>query len=140
MANNNEGDIPHPDEPVHTILVVDDEPLIRFTISTYLQESGFIVLQAKNADDALAMIQNRDNAIDLIFSDITMPGSIDGLGLANWLRSNRPDLPIILTSSEAKRVAIVRQLFANEPFVVKPYDAELLVAQIARSITSRMAH
>jgi CheY-like chemotaxis protein len=140
MTTDHAGDMRGTDGPIRTILVVDDEPLIRVTISTYLQECGFIVLQAKSADEAVVLIENSANVVDLVFSDITMPGSIDGLGLAHWLRANRPDLPIILTSSESNRVAIVRQLFANEPFMVKPYDADDVVAQIERSISARAAH
>lgn len=138
-TDNNIAGVTSPHGPGRTILVVEDEPLIRITIATYLKVSGFVVLEARDADEALAMIQDSDIVIDLVFSDITMPGSIDGLGLAKWLRANRPALPIILTSGQAKRAETVRELFENEPFMVKPYDAERVVAQIGRSIDARKA-
>src|ERR1700759_156180 len=80
-----------------TILVVEDEVLVRMNIADHLREQGFIVLEAATADEArsvlLAGVQ-----IDLVFSDIMMPGPLDGAGLADWLVAHNPDVPIILAS------------------------------------------
>ncbi len=129
MADVHHFDLPQ--EPIRTILVVEDELLIRLAIVQCLQEAGFIVLEACNADKALSMIGDDDNLIDLVFSDITMPGSLDGIDLAKWIHSHRPELPIILTSGGANRAAAARALLS---FVAKPYDLDRVVAQIGRSL------
>ena len=61
------------------------------------------MLEAGNADEALEIIQHGAVTIDLVFSDVVMPGSMDGFGLAKWIRANRPGLPIILTSGDAAK-------------------------------------
>jgi CheY-like chemotaxis protein len=73
-----------------TILVVEDEFLIRAMLSDYLQECGFKVLEASSGDEAVAIIENVDVVIDLVLTDIRMPGAMDGFGLAQWVRTNRP--------------------------------------------------
>ena len=91
---------PDPEERMPTILVVDDEALIRMSISDFLQECGFNVLEASNAAEALEMIQSDQSVLDLVFSDVRMPGELDGFGLSKWIRENRPDLPVILLSRD----------------------------------------
>ena len=127
-----------PTQRTPTILVVDDEALIRAILSDYLQECGYKVLVGSNAEEAILIIEKSDVIIDLVFSDVRMPGSMDGFGLARWVRVNRPGLPIVLTSDDAKKVSSARELCENEPFMAKPYDLKAVVAQIRASInTSR---
>jgi hypothetical protein len=64
-----------------------------------------------------------------VFSDVQLPGSIDGFGLAKWIRENRPGLHIILTSGDAKK-----KLGENEAFMAKPYDLAMVMAQIRNHI------
>jgi DNA-binding NtrC family response regulator len=129
---------PDPTQRTPTILVVDDEALIRAILSDYLQECGYKVLEGSNAEEAILIIEKSDVIIDLVFSDVRMPGSMDGFGLARWVRVNRPGLPIILTSGDGKKVSSARELCENEPFMAKPYDLKAVVAQIRASInTSR---
>ena len=127
---------PDPNERTPAILIVDDEALIRAMLSDYLQECGFKVLEGSNADEAILIIEKSDVIIDLVFSDVSMPGTIDGFGLAQWIRTNRPGLPIILTSGDTKKVSSAEQLCENEPFMAKPYDLSVVVARIRTSIES----
>jgi DNA-binding NtrC family response regulator len=128
---------PDPDERMPTILVVDDETLIRMAISDFLQECGFKVLEASNAAEALAMIQCDQSVIHLVFSDIRMPGDIDGFGLSKWIRENRSDLPVILTSGDKKKSDAAHELRAQEPFLTKPYDMHIVVGHIRAAIEAR---
>jgi len=84
-------------------------------MSDYLQECGFKVLEASSADEAILIIEKSDVFIDLVFSDVSMPGTIDGFALAHWVRTNRPGLPIILTSGDAKKASSAKQLCESEP-------------------------
>lgn len=99
------------------VLVVDDEPLIRLFLAQELRESGLIVVEAGSADEALMYIRSAAQ-IDLVFTDIQMPGNIDGLGLAQSLKANNPYLPIIITSGMVTPVGF-EEIGA---FLPKPYD------------------
>lgn len=118
-----------------TILVVEDEFLIGAMLSDRLQECGFRVLEASSADEAVAIVENIDVPIDLVLTDIRMPGSMDGLGLAKWLKANRPMMPVILASGHARKTDVAKELCANQTFFEKPYDLEAVVAHI-RTTTS----
>jgi len=83
--------------PAATILVVEDEPLIQLITSEALNESGYRVLVAGDADEAIGIL-SRDASVCLLFTDIVMPGALDGFGLADWAKSVRPDLKVLYTS------------------------------------------
>src|ERR1700722_2890400 len=79
------------------ILVVEDEVLIRFVISEYLRDVGFQVVEAGSADEALEYLGTL-NEVALVFSDVRMPGSLDGIELSQRVRLLYPYLPMILAS------------------------------------------
>ena len=132
MAKRNVQHIAFPDprERSPTILIVEDEALIRIVLSDYLQECGFKVLEAAHADEAVKILEHAYVTIDLVFSDVAMPGMMDGFALARWVRANRRGLPIILTSGDANKAASARELCEGEPFFNKPYDLAGVVSQI----------
>jgi CheY-like chemotaxis protein len=99
-ASRNVSDEPVP-APPPTILVVEDEILVRTVIAAYLRDCGFDVVEAGNADEAVRVLE-AGIRIDIVFSDVNMPGSLDGFGPAQWLRRERPRLKIILTSGAAQ--------------------------------------
>ena len=108
-----------------TILVVEDEVLIRMSLSATLRDEGFFVIEACDADEALVALSTV--AIDLLLTNVRMDGSMDGLELAARVKSTRPDLKIVVVSGhlapeEARDVADV--------FVPKPYLAERVVASV----------
>ena len=72
------------------VLVVEDEVLIRMVIADYLRTCGYRVIEAASADEALVILQHTEFQVDVVFSDIEMPGSMDGFALSKWLRANRP--------------------------------------------------
>ena len=80
-----------------TVLVVEDEVLLRLTIAAYLRDCGYEVIEAADADEAVLVLQQPELDIDVLFTDIEMPGAMDGFGLAQWTRANRPGLDVILT-------------------------------------------
>lgn len=83
----------------HVILIAEDEELVRILVVEYLKDVGFKVIEAANAAHALAVI-NEAGPIDLVFTDIQMPGELDGQGLAHWLQQHRPDVPVLLAEVE----------------------------------------
>jgi DNA-binding response OmpR family regulator len=121
---------PDPGEHKPTLLIAEDEFVIRASLSDYLQECGFKVVEASTAAEAIEIIKKSGVHFDLVFCDILMPGLINGLGLALWIRANRPALPILLTSGDPDKSAAAKTLCENEPFMPKPYDLEAVVARI----------
>ena len=128
---------PDPTERAPMILVVDDEVLIRMVLSDYLQDCGFKVLEAGTVAEAIAIIEASQSIIDLVFSDVNMPGGKDGIELAQWVRTNRPELPVLLTSGDEKKADLAGAICAKEEFLPKPYDHKLAVARVRALIKNR---
>ena len=121
---------PDPKERCPAVLVVEDEVLIRFAIADYLRECGYKVHEAGTAAEAVEILKSDKAPIDLVFSDIRMPGNMNGFGLAQWVRQNRPGLPVVLTSGDSKKSEAAKELCENEPFLAKPYDLQEVVARL----------
>lgn len=81
------------------ILVVEDEALVRLVVVEYLASAGYSVLEAGHAAAAIDTLT--DHSIDVVFSDVQMPGSMDGYGLAEWIETNLPDVAVLLTSGRS---------------------------------------
>ena len=110
--------------------------LIRLHVADTFRDFGFEVLEAADGQDALAHLQ-RDRSIDAVFSDVTLPGQPDGFGLARWIRTNRPGLPVILTSGEVTATHS-QAVSKDEPFFAKPCDYAGVAAFI-RGLLDRCA-
>lgn len=78
-------------------MVVEDEAIIRLMLAGELEDAGCHVLEACSADDAVGQLLQWPN-VGLVVTDVRMPGSIDGIGLARWMKEHRPDVPIVITS------------------------------------------
>jgi two-component system, response regulator PdtaR len=84
-------------QPGSTILVVEDEVLLRMVIADKLRGAGYTVLETANADEAVEVLRHSSD-VRIVLSDIRMPGSIDGAKFAGFVRSEYPALKIVLTS------------------------------------------
>ena len=128
-----------PQDRAPTILIVDDEAHIRLVLSDYLQECGFKIVEAGTAGEAVEIIKRGSITIDLVFSDVQMPGEMDGMGLAKWVRENRSDLPVFLASGDIGKTNIARELCAEEPLFAKPYNLDAVADRIRHAIAARKA-
>jgi DNA-binding response OmpR family regulator len=113
-----------------TILVVEDEVLIRLVIAEYLRQCGYKVHEAAHADEAVAVLQSPDVTIDIVFSDVLMTGTMDGFGLSRWIRDNRPKTQVILTAGIDRSADIAGMLCEAGPLLEKPYDPKKVVDRI----------
>jgi CheY-like chemotaxis protein len=111
-----------------TVLIVEDEFFVRFTTAEFLREEGFEVLEAENADEALDILKSKV-AIDLMFTDVRMPGSMDGVALAGLVRNEWPGIHIILTSGYAPELLSARSV-AEDKVISKPYRQQAVLAAI----------
>jgi CheY-like chemotaxis protein len=114
------------------VLVVEDEQLIRMDTASFLEAAGFAVYEADNAADAIRILE-LDDEIRLIFTDINMPGSMDGLALAHYVRGRWPPVKIIITSGYVKMRG--NDLPVGALFIEKPYHLKYL----AHKMTELMA-
>ena len=115
-----------PAKPRHVVLIVEDEPLVRLTGADLLADAGFEVLEAGNADEALLILEATQE-VRVEFSDVEMPGALDGLGLARNICRRWPSIGIVLTSGHHIREEMIP---GDGKFVAKPYDGQVLVRQI----------
>jgi len=112
------------------VLVVEDEALLRSITGEYLRLSGYVVIEATDAAEAIEVI-GRGERPDVVFSDVSLSGTMDGLSLARWLRRQRPDLHVMLTSGHGKDLRrAAAQLVGGEFFLPKPYHQQELVHRI----------
>ena len=117
-----------PPENRPLVLIVEDEPLIRWNAETALAQAGFAVLSAASADEALVLLESRSD-IGVVFSDVAMPGSHDGATLVVLVRMRWPPIGIVLTSGHDRHLPT--SLTERARFISKPYRDIDLVEAIA---------
>jgi two-component system, response regulator PdtaR len=106
-----------------TVLIVEDEALIREFVAEELEEAGYTVVIANDADQAISILEARQD-IHLVFTDVDMPGSMDGLKLAAAVRDRWPPVHIIITTGKVRPL----QIPAHALFIPKPYLGKNVVA------------
>lgn len=116
-----------------TVIVVEDETLVRMHIAMSLEDEGFIVLEAANADDAMEFLDQHAE-ISLMFTDIDMPGSMDGLKLAEAVRDRWPPIKIIIASGH--RHLRDDLLPIEGKFFSKPYDHAQIISAMKKMLVA----
>ncbi|WP_244532433.1 response regulator [Methylocapsa palsarum] len=112
------------------VLIVDDEPFIRATAEDCLGEAGFDVITATNADNALSVLDARSD-VRVVFTDVQMPGTMDGLGLAQKIHERWPRIGVVVTSGRKRPT---EASLCDDPFLEKPYSPSTLVREIRESV------
>ncbi len=110
-----------------TVLVVEDELLVRMDLAELLRSDGYRVAEAGSADEAIATFE-RLGDIALVCTDVQMPGELDGVGLARWLRREHPSIPIIIISGEVttRRSTRIADAIFDKPV---SHDGLLLIVE-----------
>ena len=114
-----------------TVLVVEDDVLVRAAAVAHLQDCGFSVLEAPSGDQARILMRQTPD-IGVVFSDVQMPGSLDGVALAQWVASECPWVRVLLTSGRS-----VPEQSVAWRFMAKPYTLAELERQLIDLIASR---
>jgi len=126
---------PEPGSPpqLPTILLVEDDLSVRKMARLYLQRRGFRVLEAASGAAARELWQTDSTSIDLLFTDMVLPGDLNGLELAGELKLLRPDLKVLFCSGFSRDRAIqMPDWVTSENYLTKPFDLEMLVKTIRR--------
>ena len=116
-------------DDIRTVLVVEDEILVRIMVAEELRDAGMRVIEAGSADEAMAHLR-AGNRVDFVFTDIELPGSMNGIELARRLQADFPELKLLMTSGRlpAQEAATLRQ------FIPKPYDMTDVIARIRAAL------
>lgn len=114
------------------ILLVEDEWLIRTMLAEELVNSGFAVREAEDSDQASDLIAQEAAMFSLLVTDIHMPGTLNGIGVARLLRALRPDIPVIYTTGRPDVLNSLGPLGDKEVLLPKPYELSDLLITVRR--------
>jgi CheY-like chemotaxis protein len=117
--------------PAPTVLIVDSDVLVRMAVAAYLRDCGYRALESRTAAEAIRILEC-GVGVDVLFSDVNLSGAMDGFGLAQWIRRERPWTRVILTSSVRRTAHEAGALCENGPLLAKPYDHRDLEQRIRR--------
>jgi DNA-binding NtrC family response regulator len=115
-----------------TVLLVEDDVLVRLDLAEELRARGVGVIEAADAEQATRALES-GKRVDLVVSDVQMPGAMDGFGLAAWIWLRRPGIKVVLTSAHF-HAARRSGLDGDAIFIEKPYRTDLLVDRILRDL------
>jgi CheY-like chemotaxis protein len=122
---------------LETILVLDDDVLVRMPICQYLRDCGYRVLEAASADEATTILQKQEIQVDVVLTDIEMSGAMNGFAFAKWARSMRPELDIVLAGTPERAAYAAGELCEHGPILTKPYDHKIALDHIKRLLAAR---
>lgn len=119
------------------ILIVDDEPIIRALLEVVLQQAGFRVLTAGSGGDAIAISQSHQGEIELLITDITLPG-MNGWALARTLVEDDPDLAVLFMSGGCDASELDQ--YERSEFLAKPFSLVRLLAEVRNLVCQESVH
>ena len=120
-----------------TVLLVDDEPTVRSALADLISGLGYRCIAAANAVDAMQIIEANLFKLDLLVTDIKMPGELDGLGLAIKVREQQPDVAILLITGYAEAPTMQQAASCGYRVLEKPFRQSRLEAAIAEELGKR---
>jgi two-component system, response regulator PdtaR len=119
-----------------TVLMVEDDTLLRHTTAEVLRESGYRVIEACTSSEAVEMLRSGPH-VDLLFSDVQLPDRMDGVALSDYTRQHAPDTKVILTTGGPEPTAA--DAGTKVPMLRKPYRLKELIQQIEQLLGSHAA-
>jgi DNA-binding response OmpR family regulator len=122
---------------IATVLVIDDEILVRFAIADYLRECGYRVLEAASGGEGMIIVEAAGVRMDVVLCSATLSGSPNAFEVAFAVRAKRPGIPVILAGSPEKAAGAAATLCDQGPNLTRPYDPSLVSDRIKRLLASR---
>jgi response regulator RpfG family c-di-GMP phosphodiesterase len=127
----------NPTDTNRTVLVLDDDVLVRMPVVQFLRDCGYRVVEATNTDEAVVMLQKTNVPVDVVLSEIDIPGFMNGFMFAVWARSVRPELKILLAGTPERTVRNAAELCEVGPTLKRPYDHKHVLHRIKRLLAAR---
>ena len=112
------------------VLIADGDIISRHVIADYLRHCGYVVVEAANLEEAYAALKEPTLVVDVVLFDVSTLGHQNGFELAQWARTNRPDLEVKLAGGVEMATQTAAELCKNGPHLEKPYEAEAVVSCI----------
>jgi DNA-binding NtrC family response regulator len=123
-----------------TILLVEDEEQVRAVAGNVLRRQGYRVLSAQSPGEALLLSENEATSIDLLLTDVTLPGELTGPRIAETLLKQRPDLPVVFASGYSREmIDLGARTGTALRFLPKPYDRRSLAVAVRDALQNRPA-
>jgi DNA-binding response OmpR family regulator len=122
-----------------TVMVVDADVLVRMTIAAYLRDCGYRVVEAADADEAKAVLNDADLPLGAVLADVALPGPMDGFGLARWIRQHREGVQVLLAGTPGRAAGHAADLCEEGPELARPYEPQSVVDRIRRLLAQRDA-
>ncbi|HVZ05643.1 response regulator [Hyphomicrobium sp.] len=122
---------------VNTVLVVEDEVLVRMPIAQYLRECGYRVIEAANVDEAFTVLQNVHLRIDVVFTAAEFAEGQDGFALVRWLREHRVNVKVVMAGTAKRAANIAGTLCEEGPMLRKPYHSSTVEKLIRRLMANK---
>ncbi|MEJ0064867.1 MAG: response regulator [Caulobacteraceae bacterium] len=124
--------------PQETVLVVDDEVLVRMVIAAYLRDCGYRVIEAASAEEArLVVEQDEEGAVGVVLCGVATGGDQGGFALVQWIRQRRPGCQVVLAGSPARAAQAAGDICEQGPMLGKPYEPQLVLDRIHRLLARR---
>ena len=120
-----------------TVLIVEDDSSVRLTMSRLLERVGYEVIQSVNGPEALDLLKRREVKIDIVVTDMVMPGGLTGMEVGKEIRKMNPDMPIVYCSGYSSELMSVASLTSTERFLSKPFEATQLLSIVRELLTAR---
>src|SRR6202048_5172414 len=122
---------------IKTVLVLDGDVLVRMPVVQFLRDCASRFVEPASTDEAIVILQKTNMPVDLVLSEIDIPGSMNGFGFAQWARSVRPEMKILLAGTAERPVRNGAGLCEGGPTLKRPYDHKLVLERIKRLLAAR---
>lgn len=120
-----------------TVLIVEDDSSVRLTMSRLLERVGYEVIQSVNGPEALDLLKRREVKIDIVVTDMVMPGGLTGIEVGKEIRKMSPEMPIVYCSGYSSELMSVTSLASTERFLSKPFEATQLLSIVRELLVAR---
>ncbi|MDG4650646.1 response regulator [Roseibacterium sp. SDUM158017] len=125
------------DGSLQSVLIVDSDAVVRASLSTYLRDCGLRAIEASDTSEAKAVLTQDEPQIDIILCDTGTIGTEPGFSFAQWVRTNRQDVPVLLAGNVDNAASLAGDLCEEGPQLAKPYDPSLVVDAIRQALARR---
>jgi len=122
-----------------TIMVVENDVLVRTEVASYLRRCGYRVIEAAGSAEAVVLLEQREIQIDIVLTAVEIGGGMNGFALRRWVGEQRPEIEVILVGTPARAVDAAADLCESGPAPRNRYDPQTILDQIKRAVAGRSA-